>query len=75
MVEADAAAATPAAPDLALLTPSKKEELAAAATETLTREWSGLLYKPSFASQLSQNACYDPAIARALDQCGGLREC
>ena len=32
--------------------------------------WAGTLYKPSFTSALALNACYDPAIARALDQCG-----
>ena len=32
--------------------------------------WGGLLYKPSFASALSLNACYDPGVARTLDQCG-----
>ena len=34
--------------------------------------WSGLLYKPSFATPYSLNACLDPAINRALDQCGAL---
>ena len=34
------------------------------------RELGGLLYKPSFASALSLNACYDPGVARTLDQCG-----
>ena len=33
-------------------------------------QWSGLLYKPSFSLALSE--CYDPALARALDQCGGI---
>ena len=35
-------------------------------------EWSGLLYKPTFMSSWSLSACYDPAIARCLDQCGAL---
>lgn len=34
------------------------------------QRWAGLLYKPTFTSSLATNACYDPAIARALDQCG-----
>jgi hypothetical protein len=35
-------------------------------------QWEYLLYKPTFASSLSLSACSDPAIARALDQCGAL---
>ena len=44
----------------------------AAAVQAALRQWQGLLYKPSLASALSQNACLDPALARALDQCGSL---
>jgi len=40
--------------------------------EDALEEWAGLLYKPVFANGLAQNACLDPAIARALDQCGGI---
>ena len=35
------------------------------------QRWAGLLYKPNYAS-VAQNACFDPAIARVLDQCGGI---
>jgi hypothetical protein len=34
--------------------------------------WRGLLYKPLFFNTAAQNACLDPAIGRALDQCGGI---
>ena len=34
--------------------------------------WRGLLYKPLFFNMAAQNACLDPAIGRALDQCGGI---
>lgn len=34
--------------------------------------WAALLYKPRFATNYAANACLDPALARALDQCGGL---
>lgn len=37
-------------------------------TEDELAQWAGLLYKPSFPLTLSE--CYDPALARALDQCG-----
>ena len=53
---------------------SSAEELA----EELSSEadqlagWGNLLYKPRFATSYASNACLDPAIARALDQCGGL---
>ena len=36
------------------------------------RKWGGLLYKPAFTSSLALNACLDPGLARALDQCGGI---
>ena len=47
------------------------EELSVSIDDEL-REWGGLLYKPVFSNAAAQNACLDPAIARALDQCGGI---
>jgi hypothetical protein len=34
--------------------------------------WEGLLYKPVYSTKLAENVCFDPAVARALDSCGGL---
>ena len=34
--------------------------------------WGGLLYKSRYTSNYAVNVCLDPAIARVLDQCGGL---
>ena len=39
--------------------------------EEALMEWTGLLYKPVYTS-LAQNECLDPAVATALDQCGGI---
>lgn len=35
-------------------------------------QWSGLLYKPIYSSLAQNSECLDPAIAVALDQCGGI---
>ena len=53
---------------------SSAEELAAELSSEADQlnGWSNLLYKPRFATSYAANACLDPAIARALDQCGGL---
>jgi hypothetical protein len=47
-------------------------ELRIMRAEEELQTWEGLLYKPVFSSQVAQNVCFDPAIARALDLCGGL---